>query len=66
MNTEAEKLKTQAHDLKNRVPEAESPHTINTMTIVQEAGEIQVLDATSTVHSEESLCSTQVVLNHPV
>ena len=56
MNMEAEKLKTQAHDFKNRVPGA----------VVQEAWEIQVLDAGSTVHSEESLCSTQVVLNHPV
>jgi tetratricopeptide (TPR) repeat protein len=64
--TEAEELETQAYELKNRVHGAESPHTISTMANVQEVQEIQVLDAGSTVHGEENLHSTQVVLNHPV
>jgi len=64
--TEAEKLETEVHELKNRIPGAKSCHTINTVTNVQEAQEIQVLDAGRTVHGEENLHSTQVVLNHPV
>jgi hypothetical protein len=63
--TEADKLKTQAYELKNRVSGAESSHTI-TLTNVQEAQEIQALDAGSTVPAEENLHSTQVVLNNPV
>ena len=61
--TEAVKLETQAYELKNRVPGAESPHTITTMVNVQEAQEIQVLDAGSPVHGEENLHLTHVVLN---
>jgi len=64
--TEAQKLETQAYELKNRVPGAESPHTITTMANVQEAQDIKVLDAGSIVPGEEHLHSTQVVLNHPV
>ena len=64
--TEAEKLETQAHKLKRRVPRAESPYIITTMANVQDTQEIQVLDAGSTVHGEENLHSTQVVLNPSV
>ena len=64
--TEAEKLETQAHELKRRVPRAESAHAITTMADVEEAQEIQVLDAGSTVPGEENLHPIQVVLNHPV
>ncbi|KIK00347.1 hypothetical protein K443DRAFT_7761 [Laccaria amethystina LaAM-08-1] len=56
--TEAEKLETQAYELRNRIPGAEFPHTIATMANIQEAQEIQVLDAGSTVPGEESLHST--------
>ena len=62
--TEAEKLEMQAHELKNRVLGAESCHTITTIPHVQEAQEIQVLGAGSTVHGEENLHSRQVDLNH--
>jgi hypothetical protein len=63
--TEAEKLETQAYEIKNRVPGAESSHTITALDNVQGAQEIQVLDAGSTVHGEENLHSTQVILNNP-
>ena len=62
--TEAEKLETQAHELESRVPGTQSSPTITTMANVQEAQEIQVLDAGSTVPG--GLHSTQVVLNPPV
>jgi tetratricopeptide (TPR) repeat protein len=62
---EAEKLEIQAHELKGRVLGPEF-HTITTMANVQEAQEIQVLDAGSTVPDEENLQPIQVVLNHPV
>ena len=64
--TEAEKLKAQAHELMRRVPAAEFPHTITTMTNVQEAQEIQVVDAGSKVPDEENLQPTEVALNHPI
>jgi tetratricopeptide (TPR) repeat protein len=63
---EAEKLENQAYELNNRVLGAESCHTITTMANVQEAQDIQVLDADSTVPGEENLHSTWVVLNHPL
>ena len=64
--TEAKKLKAQAHELMRRTPAAESPHTITTMTHVQEAQEIQALDAGSNVPDQENLQPTEVALNHPI
>ena len=64
--TEAEKLETQAYELKDRVLGAESSLTITTMVNLQQAQEIQILDAGSTVPGEENLQSTQVVFNHQV
>ena len=63
--TKVEKLETQAYELNNKVPGAESPHTVTTMANVQKSQEIQV-DAGSTVPHEENLHPTQLVLNHPV
>ena len=63
-NPDAEKLETQVCELQDKVLRAGSSHT--TMANVQEAQDIQVLDAGSTVPGEENLHSTQVVLNHSV
>jgi len=52
---EAEKLEAQAHELKRRVPGAGFPHEIITMANVQDAQDIQVLDAGSTVSGKENL-----------
>ena len=52
--TEAEKLDTQAHQLKSTVPGGES-HTITTMANVPGALEIQVLDVGSTVPGKQNL-----------
>ena len=63
--TEPKKLEIQAHELKNRVSGAES-HTVTTTANVQEAQEIPVLYAGSTVPGEEKLHVTQAFLNLPV
>ena len=64
-HTEAEKLETQACELKSRALGEESYTITTTMANVQEAQEIQVLNAGSTVPGDRTLNSTQVVSNHP-
>ena len=64
--TEAEKLEIQAQELKRRVPGAEFSHGNTTMANIQEAQEVQALDASSTIPGEENFHPIQVLLNHPV
>ena len=62
-HTEAEKLETQACELKSRVLGEESHTITTTMATVQGAQEIKVLDAGSTVSGDQALNSSQVILN---
>ena len=52
--TEAAKLETEFYEIMNRVPGAETPHTITTVINVQEAWGTQILVASSTVPGEEN------------